>query len=126
MVQLKRAYDAPSNGDGCRILVDRLWPRGLSHKRAAIDLWKKEIAPSVELRKWFDHDPARFEEFSREYTADIRQNLDPITRIEELAEKRTVTLVFGAKDRDHNHAVVIQSFLTERLATRSASAVPRP
>ena len=107
-VAIKRAYDPPSSQDGTRILVDRLWPRGISKKKAALDSWMKDVAPSPALRKWFDHRPERFAEFSRRYRAELRHN----PAVAELrALKGKVTLIYGARDPSINHAVVLVKFL---------------
>lgn len=111
---IKRVYDAPSSEDGRRILVDRLWPRGLSREKAKIDQWAKEVAPSAELRRWFDHDPQLWVEFGKRFRSELtsdeaRACLDGIR---EKSKSETVTLVFGAKDELHNNAVVLQQVLT--------------
>ena len=111
-LRLKRAYDPAAPDDGLRILVDRLWPRGVGKDKAALDDWMKEIAPSTELRKWFGHDPARWEEFRRRYRAELERNRPEVDRLRDLAAKRTVTLVYGAHDPDHNQAVVLRDLLT--------------
>lgn len=110
-IRLKRVYESTSSEDGMRILVDRLWPRGLRKKDAAVDRWLKEIAPSSELRQWFGHDPVRWPEFRRRYTAELRQHTTMLDEIRELAKQGTVTLVFGAHDEQHNNAVVLREVL---------------
>jgi len=111
MLQIKRIYDEPAASDGMRILVDRLWPRGVSKERAAIDLWLKEIAPSPELRTWFGHKPERFKEFSQKYNDELAKN-PAVSEIRELmAKNKRLTLLYGAKDPAVNHAVVLQAFL---------------
>lgn len=110
-LQLKRAYVAAEPGDGVRILVDRLWPRGVSKADAALDDWMKDIAPSTELRQWFGHDPARWAEFQRRYRSELEQHADELDRIRDLARTRTVTLVYSAHDEEHNDAVVLRSVL---------------
>lgn len=110
-VKLKRAYEAPSAGDGTRVLVDRLWPRGVKKTDAAIDYWMKELAPSAELRKWFGHDPARWEEFRQRYSAEIREHPDEFSRLRDLAQRGVVTLVYAAHDEAHNNAVVLREIL---------------
>ncbi|MGJ0485666.1 MAG: DUF488 domain-containing protein [Methylomicrobium sp.] len=107
-LRIKRAYELPDRDDGRRILVDRLWPRGLAKEKARIDLWLKEIAPSTELRKWFDHDPARWEEFKERYLAELKDNSEQIRLLKQELDKGIVTLVYAAKDEAHNQAVVIQ------------------
>jgi uncharacterized protein YeaO (DUF488 family) len=113
-LRLKRAYDPPSSDDGTRILVDRLWPRGLSKEKAALDRWMKEIAPSTELRLRFGHDPKRWEEFRRHYVAELRQHQDLVAELRSLARKGTVTLVYAAHDETHNDAVVLRGVLLGR------------
>lgn len=110
-IQLKRAYEKPSPEDGTRILVDRLWPRGLSKKTAAIDQWRKEIAPSTELRKWFAHDPDRWKEFQRRYTAELRVRDQELRELRSMARRSQITLVYAARDVLHNDAVVIRDVL---------------
>jgi len=107
MVRLKRAYDERAEDDGTRVLVDRVWPRGVTKERAAIDWWAKGLAPSEELRKWFSHDPKRFDEFAERYEAELAGSPD-MERLRRLAAEGTVTLVFGARDREHNQAVVLK------------------
>ena len=113
--RLKRIYEPHARTDGCRVLVDRVWPRGVSKDEAALDLWLKEIAPSASLRKWFGHDPQRWEEFTARYRAELERNEATVDRMLELAKKHpTVTLLFGAKDEEHNQAVVLRDYLRER------------
>lgn len=118
MIRLKRAYEKPDADDGERILVDRLWPRGLTKQKARIDLWMKGIAPSTELRKWFGHDPSKWEEFQRRYTAELRLHADLIKELKRKARGATITLVYAARDEAHNEAVVLKEFL-ERPARRA-------
>jgi uncharacterized protein YeaO (DUF488 family) len=106
--RIKRVYELPDKHDGRRILVDRLWPRGLTKEKASIDLWLKDIAPSAELRKWFDHDPGRWEEFKERYLDELKGNSEQIQLLKQELDKGIVTLVYGAKDEEHNQAVVIQ------------------
>lgn len=113
-LQLKRAYEPAIPEDGIRILVDRLWPRGLSKEKALVDKWEKDIAPSTELRKWFSHDPARWTEFQRRYRAELRQHGDLLNSIRKLANTHTVTLVYSARDEEHNDAVVLRDVLLGR------------
>jgi uncharacterized protein YeaO (DUF488 family) len=112
-VKLKRAYERASADDGRRILVDRLWPRGLSKRRAAIDQWMKDIAPSPALRKWFGHDPARWTEFRRRYMREIRHQGELLDELRRLARQGRVTLVYAARDEDHNDTVVLRTLLLE-------------
>jgi uncharacterized protein YeaO (DUF488 family) len=111
-VRIKRAYEAPSADDGTRVLIDRLWPRGVAKAEAAVDHWMKEIAPSTELRKWFGHDPARWEEFQRRYRSELKDHRDELARLRELAREGVVTLVYAAHDETHNDAVVLRDLLT--------------
>jgi len=110
-VRLKRAYEAAEPDDGLRVLVDRLWPRGVTKEAAAVDLWLKDLAPSAELRKWFGHDPARWPEFQHRYGAEVRKHPEAFEQLRDLARKQRVTLVFAAKDEEHNDAVVLRSLL---------------
>jgi uncharacterized protein YeaO (DUF488 family) len=110
-VKLKRAYDDPAAADGMRVLVDRLWPRGVKKEAAAIDLWAKDLAPSTELRKWFGHDPTRWAEFERRYTTEVLQHAELLDKIRKLARRGTVTLIYAARDREHNEAVIIRDML---------------
>ena len=118
MIRLKRAYEKPAAEDGERILVDRLWPRGLTKQKARIDLWMKGIAPSTELRKWFGHDPSKWEEFQRRYTAELKEHPDLIKELKQKARGATVTLIYAARDEVHNEAVVLKEFV-ERAARRA-------
>ncbi|HEY6412761.1 MAG TPA: DUF488 domain-containing protein [Edaphobacter sp.] len=111
MVKLKRVYEEPSKEDGTRILVDRLWPRGLTKEKAQVDLWLKDVAPSTELRKWFAHDPAKWPEFKTRYHAELKQNPDQIAMLKQAVAKEPATLLYGAKDEEHNEAIVLQKLL---------------
>jgi uncharacterized protein YeaO (DUF488 family) len=110
-VKLKRAYEPPTLDDGTRILIDRLWPRGVKKADAKIDEWMKEIAPSAALRKWFGHDPDRWQEFRRRYKSEIRQRPHELDRLRKLAQHGRITLVFSAHDEAHNDAVVLKEML---------------
>jgi uncharacterized protein YeaO (DUF488 family) len=110
-VKIKRVYEPSDKEDGIRILVDRLWPRGLTKAKAGVDLWLKEIAPSTELRKWFSHDPAKWAEFKTRYRAELKENAEQLGLLEEEIKKGVVTLIYGAKDEEHNEAVVLRDFL---------------
>lgn len=110
MLKIKRAYEAAADEDGTRVLVDRLWPRGVTKQRAAIDWWAKELAPSQDLRKWFGHRPERFDEFKERYEAEVGSNPE-LERLRELVKHETVTLVYGAKDEERNQAVVLLDIL---------------
>jgi uncharacterized protein YeaO (DUF488 family) len=113
-VRLKRAYEAPSAGDGVRVLVDRLWPRGLRKADAAIHLWEKDLAPSSELRQWFGHEPQRWEEFRRRYALELRAHAGRLAELRELARNGRVTLVYAARDQEHNDALVLRDMLLGR------------
>lgn len=112
-VELKRVYDEPEPGDGTRVLVDRLWPRGLSKERAHVDVWLKEVAPSNELRRWFGHDPERFVEFRRRYEAELTSETgqEGLEKLRNLIKQGPVTLVFAARDTEHNNAIVLRDLL---------------
>tara|TARA_R110002049_G_scaffold306252_1_gene504382 strand:- start:4408 stop:4767 length:360 start_codon:yes stop_codon:yes gene_type:complete len=110
-IKLKRAYDAPTRSDGKRILVDRLWPRGLRKEDANLHSWVKDIAPSNELRKWFGHDPDRWHTFQERYKTELAENGDEIRELRALANSGTITLVYGARDEEHNNAVVLRQVL---------------
>lgn len=109
MVRTKRIYDAPARGDGHRVLVDRVWPRGVSHEEAKLDDWAKDLAPSTELRKWFGHKPERFPEFRKRYRAELREHQDQVDELR--AHTGTITIVYGARDEHHNNAVVLAEVL---------------
>ncbi len=112
MIKIKRAYQPPEEEDGFRILVDRLWPRGVSKDKAKLDLWLKEVAPSDELRKWFGHDPEKWSEFQKRYSAELKDKKSFLSKIKDLEkEKGTVTLIYSAKDEEHNDAVVLRDKL---------------
>ena len=106
-IKTKRVYEQPSNDDGIRILVDRLWPRGLNKQKAKIDRWIRDIAPSNELRKWFDHDPAKWAEFKRRYSAELTAHRTAIRDLKKLASENMVTLLYSAKNTEHNNAVAL-------------------
>jgi len=110
-IKIKRVYEHPEKDDGMRILVDRLWPRGLTKKKASVDLWLKDIAPSTELRKWFAHDPDKWKRFRGRYQTEIRNNHDLIKVIKRKAREGTITLIYGARDEKHNEALVLKQFL---------------
>jgi uncharacterized protein YeaO (DUF488 family) len=117
-VQLKRAYEPAARSDGYRVLIDRLWPRGVSKKQAHLDEWAKELAPSSELRRWFGHDPARFERFRRRYRDELVAQEQKLRELRKRAREGTLTLVYGAHDSEHNDAVVLAELL--RRGRRSA------
>ena len=108
---IKRIYEPANPNDGYRVLVDRLWPRGVSRQKAALDDWMKDIAPSTELRQWFGHEPSRWVEFQRRYKAELRQHGTDLDRLRGIAAKGTLTLVYGARDEAHNDAVVLREVL---------------
>lgn len=110
----KRIYEAPSENEGYRVLVDRLWPRGVSKEEAQLDEWCKEIAPSTELRKWFDHDSKKFEEFAQRYKGELTAQEDSVRHFLEVVQKQSVTLLYAAKDEEHNHALVLKDFLEQQ------------
>lgn len=112
-IRLKRIYDPPASADGLRVLVDRVWPRGVSKEKAAIDLWAKELAPSTALRKWFNHDPARWEAFRQRYRAELAGRRSEVDELRARCAGRRATLLFGAKDPEHNQAVVLKEVLEE-------------
>lgn len=108
---LKRIYEEASPDDGYRILVDRLWPRGVSKEKAKIEEWMKEIGPSNELRKWFDHDPEKYSDFKKKYKEELKSKKEELEKIKNIAEKQQVCLCYGAKDKEHNQAQVIKEVL---------------
>ena len=117
-IRLKRAYDAPAKADGCRILIDRLWPRGVTKVQAAIDRWLKDIAPSTGLRQWFGHDPARWREFRVRYAAELREHPEQLRELRRLAREARLTLIYSARDQAHNDAVVLRAILLGRWPRR--------
>ena len=115
-IKIKRVYEKPGDEDGFRILVDRLWPRGLTKEKATVDLWLKDIAPSTELRKWFNHDPDKWNEFKKRYFDELKKNKAAVSVLKDHLKKKTVTLVYAAKDSDHNEALVLSDvFEIEKL-----------
>ena len=127
MIQLKRAYDPSSKSDGTRILIDRLWPRGLKKAKARIDLWLKEIAPSTELRKWFHHEGegADWKEFRRRYRAELKSHQDEIELLRSKTREGPVTLIYSARNREQNHAVILKQIVGSPQRTRSAQRAKR-
>lgn len=111
-IKIKRIYEDASTSDGYRILVDRIWPRGVSKEEAKLDDWMKEIGPSNELRKWFGHVPGKFDEFAKRYIKELEKKKEDLNGIRKLAKSGTVTLLYGAKDTEHNQAIVLQKLLT--------------
>jgi uncharacterized protein YeaO (DUF488 family) len=113
-IKIKRAYETPDENDGTRILVDRLWPRGLTKEKAKIDLWLKDVAPSTDLRKWFAHDPAKWTEFQARYKDELKQHNEQLSQLKQEAAKGPVTLIYGARDQEHNEAVILQKLLSRK------------
>jgi uncharacterized protein YeaO (DUF488 family) len=113
-IKLKRVYDAPSKSDGCRILIDRIWPRGIRKEKARIDIWLKEAAPSTALRKWFDHDPAKWQEFKKRYFPELDDLGSVVEELLKQANEGVVTLVYGARDPRNNNAVALEEYLALR------------
>ena len=124
-IRIKRAYAPPASADGTRILIDRLWPRGVSKETLAIDRWIKELGPSDALRRWFGHDPERWDEFRRRYTAELAKQSELLDELRSLARERRLTLVYGARDDAHNNALVLRDVLTraKRGARRTSERV---
>ncbi len=114
MLNLKRAYKPASREDGRRILVDRLWPRGISKDKAKLDGWMKDVAPSDALRKWFSHDPAKWGEFKKKYFAELKKNETAVSALRAQVKSGATTLVFAAKDEEHNNAVALKEFLEKK------------
>lgn len=114
MIKIKRVYEKPAKEDGCRVLVDRLWPRGVKKEAAHLDLWMKEVAPSDALRKWFGHVPEKWPEFQKRYRAELAKKHELVAQLKKMAkEHRTMTLLYGAKDEQHNQAVALAEMLKE-------------
>jgi len=113
-IRVKRIYEPPEKGEGQRVLVDRIWPRGVSSDAAALDLWLKDIAPSTELRKWFGHDPSRFADFRNRYRQELEDNPQPVAELAALAKRGDVVLLYSAHDEHCNQAVVLAEYLEER------------
>jgi uncharacterized protein YeaO (DUF488 family) len=114
-VRLKRAYDPATASDGYRVLIDRIWPRGMTREHARLNEWARELAPSTELRRWFGHDPARFAEFGRRYSLELAAHKDKLRELRRRAREGTLTLVYGARDTEHNDAVVLGEVLRRGL-----------
>lgn len=117
-VRLKRAYDPPQRSDGYRVLIDRIWPRGVSKEQAHLDAWTPELAPSTELRRWFGHDPVRFAEFRRRYLDELKAQQEKLRELRRRAREGTLTLVYGARDTEHNDAVVLGELLRRGRRSR--------
>jgi uncharacterized protein YeaO (DUF488 family) len=118
MIRIKRTYESRARGDGRRILVERLWPRGMKKEALQLDAWMKEVAPSTQLRKWFGHRPERWREFRRRYKQELRANSDAWSPILDASKRGTVTLLYSAHDLEHNGAVVLREYLMERSRAR--------
>ena len=126
-VWLKRAYEPATTADGHRVLIDRIWPRGVSREQAHLDEWARELAPSTELRRWFGHEPTRFAEFRRRYESELEAHEEKLRELRRRACDGTLTLVFGARDTEHNDAVVLAGLLElARRPARGARATPTP
>ncbi|MEO6682534.1 MAG: DUF488 domain-containing protein [Ginsengibacter sp.] len=110
---IKRVYEKPEKEDGFRILVDRLWPRGLTKEKAALDLWLKEIAPTTDLRKWFHHDPEKWDEFQKRYLKELKQNKEALTILKNKMREGKVTILYAAKDENHNEAKVLRDYVNK-------------
>lgn len=118
MIRLKRAYEPAEASDGIRILVERLWPRGVSKERARIDLWARDVAPSTELRQWFQHDPGKWAEFKRRYSQELRERADALEPVLEHVRAGTVTFVFGSKEERYNAATALEEYVGRRTKKR--------
>lgn len=119
-LRIKRIYERPAPDDGSRILIDRVWPRGVSKKSAALTTWLKDIAPSTSLRKWFGHDPQRWTEFRRRYRAELKANVPAVRYLRGCLKEGRVTLLYAARDLEHNHALVLADYLRRRTKPRTA------
>mgnify|MGYP001096857688 CR=1 FL=1 len=124
-IALKRAYDPPDEADGVRVLVDRLWPRGLTKKSAAIDQWPKDVTPSTELRKWFHHDPDHWDEFRRRYLAELKDKSSELEALRKLAQAGPITLIYAARDTPHLHATVLRDVLLDASAKASTKTAAK-
>ena len=114
-VKIKRIYDPPSHGDGYRVLIDGIWPRGVTRQRAAVDQWARQLAPSAQLRRWYGHEPERFEEFSRRYRAELGTQRERLSELRRRSRTGVVTLVFAARDAEHSNATVLADVLRRGL-----------
>jgi uncharacterized protein YeaO (DUF488 family) len=115
-ISVKRVYEEPGKDDGYRVLVDRLWPRGIKKEQADINCWLRNIAPSSELRKWFGHDPEKWPEFKKRYFQELKENPEMLNQLAEIVKSQHVTLVFGAKEKEHNNAVALKEYLERKLS----------
>ncbi len=120
MIRVKRVYDKPSANDGTRFLVDRLWPRGLKKEAVRVERWLKEVSPSNELRNWFRHEPSRWKEFQRRYAAELDKKPETWQPLRQAAQEGDITLVFSARDTEHNNAVALKAYLDKRLKAKAA------
>lgn len=114
MIRIKRVYEPYHEQDGKRVLIDRLWPRGLTKRKAHVDLWLKDISPSTELRKWFNHDPVKWSEFQKRYRGELKENKTSVTTLQDFLDSGPATILYGAKDEEHNDAVVLQKYLKDK------------
>lgn len=121
MIQLQKAYDAPGKADGTRILVERLWPRGVKKTSLKLDDWRKDVGPTTELRKWFSHDPAKWDEFRKRYFVELEANREAWGPIADAAAKGTVTLIYSSHDSEHNNAVALAEFLEKHASKKKAA-----
>ena len=112
-IKTKRIYEPKADADGARLLVDRIWPRGVSKEHAALDAWLKDVAPSNELRRWFNHEPERWDEFCRRYTSELQQKGEEVSQVLDFAKKGNVTLLYAASDDEHNNAIALRAFLIQ-------------
>lgn len=110
-ITIKRIYEEANKNDGYRLLIDRIWPRGVSKEDADLDDWKKELAPSTDLRKWFDHDPEKFDDFKKKYKRELEDKTDALEEVKKIVQSKRLTLLYGAKDEEHNQAVVLKEVL---------------
>ena len=124
VIKVNRIYEAADPKDGVRILVDRVWPRGLTKEAARIDLWLRDVAPSTPLRKWFGHDPALWDEFRKRYFAELDQSIGLVEEILTHATKKSITLLFSAEDEQHNNAVALKEYLLNRAQSASDGSPP--
>jgi uncharacterized protein YeaO (DUF488 family) len=115
LISVKRMYEQPDKSDGYRVLVDRIWPRGIKKEEALIDCWFKEIAPSHELRKWFKHDPGKWQEFKQRYFEELKKHPETLNQLAEIVKSRPVTLIFSARDTAHNNAVALKEYLEKNV-----------
>src|SRR5512143_931551 len=121
MIKIKRVYDAPSRDDGKRILIDRLWPRGVKKDEARIDAWMKDVAPSSDLRKWFEHDPGKWGEFKTRFFAELKNRKDLVDQLAGMARKGRITLLYGSKEERFNNAVALKEYLETRMKSAASN-----